>query len=76
MAGFHCHTVIKTIQQITLRTEEVKEDKHSNSLAEIQVCAMCRAGDIRGNVLLILIRLCMQTPCLRPSEGTNMAAGS
>ena len=30
---------------------------------------MCRAGDIQGNVLLKSIRLCMETPCLCPSEG-------
>ena len=30
---------------------------------------MFRAGDIRRNVLLKLIRLCMETPCLCPSEG-------
>ena len=34
-----------------------------------QVCAMFRAGDIRRNVLLKFIRLCMETPRLRPAEG-------
>ena len=53
IAGFHCHTIIKTIQQIKSRIKEVKEDEYSNSLAKIQVCAMFRAGDIRRNVLLI-----------------------
>ena len=69
IAGFHCHTIIKTIQQIKSRIKEVKEDEHSNSLAKIQVCAIFRAGDIRRNVLPKFIRLCMETPCLCPSEG-------
>ena len=30
---------------------------------------MFRAGDIRINVLLKFIRLCMETPCLCPFEG-------
>ena len=51
------------------RIKKIKEDEYSNSLAKIQVCAMFRAGDIRRNVLLKFIRLCMETPCLRPSEG-------
>ena len=69
IAGFHCHTIIKTIQQIKSRIKEVKEDEHSNSLAKIQVCLIFRAGDIRRNVLLKFIRLCMETPSLCPSEG-------
>ena len=67
--GFHCHTIIKTIQQIKSRIKEVKEDEHSNSLAKIQVRAIFRAGDIRRTILLKFIRLCMETPCLCPSEG-------
>ena len=27
IAGFHCHTIIKTIQQITSRIKETKEDE-------------------------------------------------
>ena len=69
IAGFHCHTIIKTIQQIRSRIKEVKEDEHSNSLAKIQVCVILRAGDIRRNVLPKFIRLCMETSCLCPSEG-------
>ena len=69
IAGFHCHTIIKTIQQIKSRIKEVKEDEYSNSLSKIQVCAMFRTGDIRRNVLLKFIRLCMETSCLCPSEG-------
>ena len=69
IAGFHCHTTIKTIQQIKSRIKEEKEDEYSKSVAKIQVCAMFRAGDIRRNVLLKFIRLCMETPYLCPSEG-------
>ena len=69
IVGFHCHNVIKTIQQIKSRIKEVKEDEHSNSLVKIQVCASFRAGDIRRSVLLKFIRLCMETPSLCPSEG-------
>ena len=69
IAGFHCHTTIKTIQQIKSIIKEEKEDEYSNSVAKIQVCAMFRAGDIRKNVLLKFIRLCMEMPCLCPSEG-------
>ena len=66
---FHCHTIIKTIQPIKSRIKDVKEDEHSNSLAKIQVCAIFRTGDIRRNVFLKFLRLCMETPCLCPSEG-------
>ena len=69
IAGFHCHTIIKTIQQIKSRIKEIKEDEYSNSLTKVQVCAMFLAGDIRRNVLLKFIRLCMETPCLCPSQG-------
>ena len=69
IAGFHCHSIIKTIQHIKSRIKELKEDEHSNSLAKIRVCAIFRAGDIRRNVLLEFIRLCMETPCLCASEG-------
>ena len=55
IAGFHCHTIIKTIQHIKSRIREVKEDEHSNSLAKIQVCAIFREGVIRRNVFLKLI---------------------
>ena len=36
-AGFHCHTTVKTIQQIKSRIKEDKEDEYSNSVAKIQV---------------------------------------
>ena len=66
---FHCHTIIKTIKQIKSRMKEIKKDEHSNSLTKVEACAMFRAGDIRRNVLLKFIRLCMETPCLCPSQG-------
>ena len=72
IAGFYCHTIIKTIQQIKSRIKEVKEDEHSKSLAKIQVCAIFRAGDIRRNVLL---KFNEGHVCV-PLRGTNMAAGS
>ena len=62
--GFHCHTIIKTIKQIKSRMKEMKKDEYSNSLTKVQVCAMFRRGDIRRNVLLKFIRLCMETPRL------------
>ena len=46
IASFHCHTIIKTIQQIKSRIKEIKEDEYTNSLAKILVGAMFRAGDI------------------------------
>ena len=58
IAGFHCPTTIKSIQQIKSRKE--KEDEYSISVAKIQVCAMFRAGDIRRNVLLKFKGLCME----------------
>ena len=69
IAGFHCHTIIKTIKQIKSRIKEIKKYEYSNRLTKVQVCAMYRAGDIRRNVLLKFIRLCMETPCLCPSLG-------
>ena len=68
IAGFHCFTTIKTIQQIKSRIKDEKEDEHSNSVAKIQVCAMFRVGDIRKNVW-------RRHVCV-PLRGTNMAAGS
>ena len=50
IAGFHCHTIMKTIQQIKSRIKEIKDDEYSKSLTKVQVCAMFRAGDIRRNV--------------------------
>ena len=69
IAVFHCHTIIKTIQQIKSRIKEITKDEYSNSLAKVQVCAMFRAGDIRRNDLLKFIGLCAETPCLCPFEG-------
>ena len=53
----------------------VKEDENSNSLAKVQVCAMFPAGDIRRNVLLKFIGLCMETPWAqiwRPEANKNI----
>ena len=72
VAGFHCHTIIKTIQPIKSRIKEIKEEEFSNSLAKIQVCEMFRAEDIRRNVFLKLLRLRMETPCLFPSKRTQV----
>ena len=71
---FHCHTIIKTIQQIKSGIKEIKEDEYTNSLTKIQVCAMLRAGDIGGNIVLKFIRLWRRHVCV-PLRGTNMAAG-
>ena len=68
-ASLNCHTIIKTIQQIKSRIKEIKEDEYSDSLTKVQVCAMFRAGNIRRNVLLKFIRLCIEPPCLCPSQG-------
>ena len=54
---------------MNLGINEIKADEYSNSLARVQICAMFLAGDIRRNVLLKFIRLCMETPCLCPYEG-------
>jgi len=50
IAGFHCRTTIKAIQQIKSRIKEEKEEEFSNSVAKIQVCAMFCVGDIQTNV--------------------------
>ena len=68
----HCYTIIKTIPQIKSRIKRAKEDEYS----KIQVFAMFRAGDIRRNVLFKFMMLYMETPCLCPLRGTNIAAGS
>ena len=39
IAGFHCQTVIETIQQLKSRIKEIKEDEYSNSLANLHICA-------------------------------------
>ena len=47
----------------------MKKDKYSKSLAKNQVDAIAHMRDIRKNVLPKLIKLCMETPCLRPFQG-------
>ena len=56
IADFHCHTIIKTIQQISQESKETREDECSNSLPKVQVCAMFQAEDIRKNVLCLKAR--------------------
>ena len=55
--------------------KEIKKDKYSNSLTKVQVCAMFRRGDIRRNVLLKFIRLCMETLRLCPSQKGHKYGG-
>ena len=54
----------------------MKEDKYTKSLAKIQVYKIVHMRDIRKNVLPKFIKLCLETPCLYPFQGTNMAAGN
>ena len=54
----------------------MKEDKYAKSLAKSQVYAIVHMRDIRKNVLPKFLKLCMETPCLCPFQGTNMAAGN
>ena len=56
-------------RKLTFRALALRQS--GKSLVEIQVYAMFRAGDIRRNVLLKFIRLCMETPCLCPFEGNK-----
>ena len=54
----------------------MKEKKKKKSLAKNQVYAIVHVQDIRKNVLPKFIKLCMETPCLCPFQGTNLAAGN
>ena len=47
ITGFHCHSIIKTIQQIKSRIKEIKEDEYSNRFTKVQVFATFRVGDIQ-----------------------------
>ena len=47
----------------------MKEHKYAKSLANNQVYAIVHMRDIRKNVLPKFIKLCMETPCLRPFRG-------
>ena len=46
----------------------MKEDKYTKSFAKSQVYAIVHMRDIRKNVLLKFIKLCMETPCLCPFQ--------
>ena len=54
----------------------MKEDKYTKNLAKNQVYAKVGVPDFRKNVLPKFIKLCMETPCLRPCQGYNMAEGN
>ena len=47
----------------------MKEDKYTKNLAKNQGYAKVGMRDFRKNVLPKFIKLCMETPCLRPFEG-------
>ena len=47
----------------------MKEDNYTKSLAKNQVYAIVHMLDIRKNVLLKFVKLCMETPCLCPFQG-------
>ena len=52
--------------------KEIKEDEYSNSLTTILVCAMlnlCGRYSKKCFNQIKIIRLCMEAPCLCPSEG-------
>ena len=45
------------------------DDCYINNLAKNQVCAVLHSRVIRRSVSPKFIELCMETPCLCPSEG-------
>ena len=47
----------------------MKEDKYTKSLAKNQVYAMVHMRDIRKNVLLKFVKLCIETPRLCQFQG-------
>ena len=56
------------------RIWEMKNDNYTNCLTKIR-CVQCHMRDTRENVLSKFIKLCTETPCWCPFEGTNMEAG-
>ena len=56
---------IKTVQQIKSRIWGMKGGTYTKTLAKIQVRRTFRIRDIRRNVLLKLIKICMETPDLQ-----------
>ena len=73
IAGLHCHTIIKTIQQLKSRIKVVKEDEYSNSLTKIQVCAMFRAGGIQRKRCTHIYKAMYGHHVCVPLRGINMA---
>ena len=47
----------------------MKEGKYTKSFTKNQVYVEVHMQDIRKNVLLKFIKLCMETPCLCPFQG-------
>ena len=65
---------MQTIQYITSRIWEIKEDKYTKRLAKNQVCAISQMRDIRkNNELPKFIKLCMNTRCGSPFQGHQYA---
>ena len=72
-SSFHYHAIknknanhsIKKVQNLGNEIRSL----YPNSLAKNQVCAIFHKRDIRKNVLLKFIKLCMETPCWCPFEG-------
>ena len=60
---------LQTIQYITSRIWEIKEDKYTKRLAKNQVCAIFQMRDILKNDLPTFVKLCMETPCWSPFQG-------
>ena len=54
----------------------MKEDKYTKNLAKNQGYANVGMRDFRKNVLPKFIKLRMETPCLCPFQGPNMAEGN
>ena len=73
IAGFHCYTIVKTIQQIKSKIKEIKEDEYSNSLAKVKVCAIFRAGeiykDLYGDAMFVSLS---GTQIWRPEANKNI----
>ena len=66
---FHCHAITnKNANQLIQKVQN--KYKYAKSQAKNQVCAIIHMRDIRKNVLPKFIRLCMETPCWCPFEGS------
>ena len=62
-------TKIVTIQKINSRIWDSIDDCNINNLAKNQVSAVFHSRAIRRSVLPKFRELCMESPCLCPSEG-------